>query len=289
MVQFSGVRPPPDLKNVANDVNGILQMFIKECEPLETEVIYVMMDAHTNARYCEFHIRANKLLSLGTVDVPLDPEDQPDYRANREMVEDHAAYERMKADANDRRTFSNIVTEFTDSFDPDHPLKIIGGQHRFNAIKHAYQNGIDEYHGIKVYFGLNPDQRFDVQLISNLNIDVSLDLIDRMYETLAGPQLRDWCQEVGLLEKGQDFISKRQKGKPITVRDARTFILNFYKGKQVPSKDFNNTKTIPILPKSGVIEPEWDKLKNDLQYLWTNPGLKKAGQEFALLVPFPKS
>jgi hypothetical protein len=66
-------------------------------------------------------------LELGTIDVPLDPEGQPEYRANREIVEDHVAFERMKEDAAARRSFSNIVAEYTTSYDSTHPLKIIGG------------------------------------------------------------------------------------------------------------------------------------------------------------------
>jgi hypothetical protein len=111
--------------------------------------------------------RALKLLELSTTDVPLDPEDQPDYRANREIVADHAAFFAMKEDAKLRRSFSNIVAEFTTEFDETHPLKIIGGQHRFEAIKEAYAAGVNEVHGVKVYFGLSSEQRFDAQLISN--------------------------------------------------------------------------------------------------------------------------
>lgn len=33
-----------------------------------------------------------------------------------------------------------------------------------------------------------------------------------MQETVRGPELRDWCQKVGLLERNQDFADKRQRG-----------------------------------------------------------------------------
>jgi len=71
---------------------------------------------------------------------------------------------RVKDDAKHGRTFSNIVAEFTRDFDPDRPIKIIGGQHRFQAISEALAVGVDEWHGLKVYFGLNMEQRLDVQL-----------------------------------------------------------------------------------------------------------------------------
>src|SRR5207248_1333278 len=66
------------------------------------------------------HIKANKLIALGTTDVPLDPEEQADYRANREIVENAPAYARMIDDAKQHRSFSNVVAEFTTKFDKDH-------------------------------------------------------------------------------------------------------------------------------------------------------------------------
>ena len=104
----------------------------------------------------------------------------------------------MQQDAKERQSFSNLVTEFTTEYDPDHPLKIIGGQHRHEAIKGARDTEVDEFHGVKVYFGLDSEQRLDVQLISNTVVAVSADLYDRMQETVRGPELRDWCQKVGL-------------------------------------------------------------------------------------------
>ena len=127
----------------------------------------------------------------------------------------------MKGDAKKRRSFSNIVTEFTTEFDAEYPLKIIGGQHRFEAIKEALADGVNEFHGVKVYFGLSPEQRLDAQLISNTLIAVPTDLFDRMQETMRGPELRDWCQKVGLLADGQDFADKRERGAQMTVSAAR--------------------------------------------------------------------
>src|SRR5208337_4268665 len=97
---------------------------------------------------------------------------QPEYRANREVVADHIAFTSMKEDGIKRRSFSNIVAEFTTEFDEATALKIIGGQHRFESIKEALNGGIDELHGIKVYFGLTSEQRLDAQLISNTVIAV---------------------------------------------------------------------------------------------------------------------
>src|SRR5260370_40773106 len=115
---------PSDLQKDAKPVDEIVTEFAESCEPLETSSLFVMMDARTGARYCECHLRASKIIELATIDVPLDPDEQPEYRANSDIVQDHVAFEAMQSDAKERRTFSNIVAEFTSSFDADRPLKI---------------------------------------------------------------------------------------------------------------------------------------------------------------------
>jgi len=258
--------------------------FLAKFAPLEAPNVQLLTDYRTSARYCECHIKAEKLISLGTTDVPLDPEEQAEYRANRELVEDAPAFERMLADARERRTFSNIVAEYTAEFDKETPLKIIGGQHRFQAIKAALDVGVNEYHGVKVYFDLNTDQRLDVQLISNTNIAISGDLFDRMHETVMGPQLRTWCQLVGLLDKAQDFADRRLRGGPISVQLARTFILNYFAGAKVDPKKFDLTETTPELCSTGQRDDDWEVLRSSNPKLWEDKGLKRAGQEFARLV-----
>jgi len=266
------------------EVMSLIEDFGVNCQPLENSHLPVLRDLRTGAIYVECHVPARKLVDLGTIDVPLDPDEQPDYRANREIVEDHVAFEQMKEDASLKRTFSNIVCEFNRTFDSTHPIKIIGGQHRFTAVRDALQKGIDVYHGLKIYFALDPEQRLDVQLISNTNIAVSTDLFDRMQETLAGPELRDWCQAVGLLESGQDFADKRARASPLTVRAARTFILNYFQGTEIDAKNFDQSDTTPIICKSGVTDQEWDALKKTKPNLWSDQKLKKAGVEYAALI-----
>jgi hypothetical protein len=275
---------PPDLKGSAMDVDSVVSEFVSIAEPFEaSEVVNVFIDACTSARFCECHIRASKLIQLSTIDVPLDPDEQGEYRANREIVADHSAFEAMNEDARRRRTFSNIVAEFTTEFDEEHPLKIIGGQHRYEAIREALASGIDEYHGVKVYFGLSPSQRLDVQLVSNTVIAVSSDLLDRMQETLKGPELREWSQRVGLLEKGQDFADRRQRGAQLTVRAARSFILNYYRGRALKNTPFASTETIPLIAKSGKPDPEWDQIRAK-KTTWKDSELQNAGESFAALV-----
>jgi len=263
-----------------------LEDLAKEFQPLETnEQLLELTDNRTGARYCECHIKGTKLVALGTTDVPLDPEEQSEYRANREIVINNSAFGKMMQDAALRRSFSNIVAEYSKEFDPEHPLKIIGGQHRFDAIRSALKIGADEYHGVKVYADLDMQQRLDVQLISNTNIAVSGDLVDRLQETFVGPQLRQWCQSVGLLAENQDFADAYERGGPISVKIARTFITNYYAGTMIDAKKFDSTDTTPTVCRSnGGVDEEWEKVKEKHPKLWTDPDLAQAGKEFAQLV-----
>lgn len=256
-----------------------------ELKPLggEGKLVFVT-DERTGAIYCECHILASRLISLATADVPLDPDEQSEYRANRELVENASAFIQMKQDALSGRSFSNIVAEYNTDFDPDHPIKIIGGQHRFAAICEAGVIGVDKWQGIKLYVGLDKAQRLDVQLISNTNIAVSGDLYDRMQETVRGPQLRLWAQRVGFLEEGQDFADKRVRGGPISVQIARSFILNYLAGQSVDVQKFDSVATTPEIVASGKSNPEWESLLATNQAIWDDDGLKKAALQFSRLI-----
>lgn len=142
---------------------------------------------------------------------------------------------------------------------------------------------------MKVYFGLNMEQRLDVQLISNTNIAVSSDLLDRMLETVKGPQLRDWCQSAGLLREHEDFADRKQRGSRFTVRAARTFIMNYYEGSAITSKDFSDRKTTPVLAKTGGVDDEWERLKLNHPGMWEDAKLLAAGRAFSELMKKQKS
>ena len=275
---------PNDIK-VTKNVDDLVREFVSTFQPLEQDQeISLMIDPRTTAWFCECHVKGKQIVHASTVDVPLDPEEQPDYRANREMITSHSAFQTMVEDAKKRRSFSNIVAEFTTEFDPEHPLKIIGGQHRFEAIKRAGDEGVDELHGLKVYFGLDSEQRLDVQLISNTVIAVSSDLYDRMFETVKGPELRSWCQEVGLLGQNEDFADRRERGSAITVKAARTFITNYYLGVQFTKSTFDDSDTTPVVCKSGEEDPDWYALRERKPPIWKEPKLKEAGKEFSALI-----
>jgi hypothetical protein len=264
-------------------IEPLIDEFLNEFSPIEKRYVHILNDQKNSAIFIECHICGKDIVDKSTIDVPIDPESQADYRANREVVEDHAVFIKMKEDALSKRTFSNIVAEYTTGFNKDFPLKIIGGQHRFLAIKEAFEKGINQLHGVKVYFDLNSSQRLDLQLISNSNISVSADLLDRMYETMHGPELRNWCQKVGLLETEVDFSDKKTQSSQITVRAARTFILNYLAGTKIKDTDFDKKKTIPVLSKTGDIDDEWERLRRTGVKLWENESLLEAAREFSEL------
>ncbi|MGH9740677.1 MAG: hypothetical protein ACRD4X_19120 [Candidatus Acidiferrales bacterium] len=267
------------------DVSDLLADFAKDFSPLEdANQLIKLTDRRTGAYYCECHLKASAIVPLGTIDVPLDPEEQGEYRANRDIVVNNAAYVTMMRDAELGRSFSNIVAEYTKEFDPAHPLKIIGGQHRFDAIRRALDGGIDEYHGVKVYLGLDMARRLDVQLISNTNIAISGDLFDRLQETFQGPELRKWCQTVGFLKTNEDFADSYERGGPISVKIARTFITNYYKGTSVDARQFTTTDTTPAVCPTGGPDVDWENLKSSRPKLWTDAGLVHAGKEYAALI-----
>ncbi len=245
----------------------------------------VFKDFRNGALFIECHLQAEQLIQLSTTDASLDPESQSEYRANRDVVVDAPAFQQMQDDAEHGRLFSNIVAEFDTSYTEEQPLKIIGGQHRIKAISNALSSQSDKYHGIKVYFGLNLDQRLDVQIISNTNIEISSDLLDRMLETQRGPELRSWCQLVGLLPEGSDFSDRKAKDKPISVRLARSFIVNFFKGKAIQSDQFQESDTTPYLcATGGNMDFEYTSICASNPLLWKDKDLQTAGKEYARLI-----
>ena len=129
-----------------------------------------------------------------------------------------------------------------------------------------------------------------MQLISNTNIAISPDLIDRVQETSHGPELRDWCQEVGFLKAGEDFADQYFRGGPISVRMARSFITNYYGGRELDVGKFESSNTTPVLCKTGGEgDANWQALRKKKTHLWTDEKLKAAAREFAFLVKAQRS
>ena len=268
---------------VPTELETSISQFCMTFDPLERSSMIVLVDDFTGAAFTECHVTASMICNLGTTDVALDPDDSPEYRANRDIVISHSAFDQMKSDAKAGRKFSNIVCEFSPG--KERPLEVVGGQHRFEAIASALDEGHDVHHGLKVYFSLTKEQRLDVQVISNANISVPTDLLDRMYATLEGADLRLWCQKVDLLEKGQDFADRNKRGNPITVKEVRTFIVNYLLGTKVVVDNFGTVDTTPQVVESGKREPKlWKEVKENNPDLWSDKGLLEAGKQFAKLI-----
>lgn len=265
-------------------LDDIKKDLVAALDPIEgLDKLFIITDQRTGARYCDCHVRGSKFVELATPDAPLDPDEQGEYRANRDVVSNAPAFSKMKSDAKAHRSFSGIVAEYAHEKATDKPLLIIGGQHRFHAIKEALDAGVDEWHGVKVYLDLTTEQRLDAQLISNTVIAISTDLFDRMHETVTGPQLRDWCQSTGLLATGEDFADRKSRGS-ITVQTARTFISSYYEGMKINSAEFDSKETLPPISVSGQHDVPWDDVKAAHPDLWKDPELKRAGQEYARLI-----
>lgn len=265
-------------------LDEIKRDLVTALDPMEgLDKLFIITDQRTGARYCECHVRGSKFVELATPDAPLDPDEQGEYRANRDVVSNAPAFSKMKSDAKARRSFSGIVAEYAHEQATDKPLLIIGGQHRYHAIKEALDAAIDEWHGVKIYLDLTTDQRLDAQLISNTVIAISTDLFDRMHETVSGPQLRDWCQSTGLLAEGEDFADRKSRGS-FTVQTARTFIISYYSGMKVNSAEFDSKETLPPISVSGQHDEVWDEVKTAHPDIWKDAELKWAGQEYARLI-----
>jgi hypothetical protein len=220
----SNIRPPQAvIKKLAN--------FIEEFVPYEAQgdaKPYLFFDEKSEAYYITCHLEGQVLVQFSDTDATLDGDEEDEiYKLNREITEDQAAYRVMEADAIKGRSFEDIVLEYDTAYRPKKPLKVYGGQHRLRAISKAVTQKGTILHGVRVYFGLSRNQKVEIATVNNTAIAVPNDLLDRMREQLLGSDLRDWCQKVGLLDKGEDFSDRRSPDVP-TVRLARTLLVNYY-------------------------------------------------------------
>ncbi|MBI4188343.1 MAG: hypothetical protein HY529_03950, partial [Chloroflexi bacterium] len=140
------------------------------------------------------------------------------------------------------------------------------------------------------YFCLSKEQRTELALISNTNIAVSNDLFDRqLEETFLGPHLRQWCTKVGLLKAGEDFPDVSSRSERISTQSARTFVVNYFKGKQtgesLTAEQLDRNVYEPYLCQSGMsLDEEYRTLTERMsKALWTDKGLLEAGKAFAKL------
>ena len=264
---------------------------IKTLEVARKSPIIIYQDGKSGGYYIKCGILAEAVCPLLDMNAKLDPADKDSFRANRELLLQHNTFIRMVSDARAGREFNDIIVEYSKQYAPEKPLKIWGGQHRVRAIQEVYQGTqVSRHHGFKIFFNLSKQQRTEIALISNTNIAVSNDLFDRLQEeTFVGLKLRMWCYQVGLLKEGDDFPDQGSRAEKITVKLARTFVTNFYKGKgkasELKSQDLDRNIYEPYLCESGAsLDPEYEKIVSDFgASIWHDKALQLAGKAFAAL------
>lgn len=212
-----------------------INQFLAEFSPLE-KCLSVLYDQKSKANYVCCHLAAKSIREKMDFEATIYEDDLDDesssgslYKLNRDITENQYAFGVMKSDAQAGRSFEDIVVEYDKAYNSAFPLKIYGGQHRVKAILTAVDMD-DKYHGFRIYFSLTKEQKVEIATVNNTSIAVSNDLIDRMKEQLLGTELRDFFQEIKLLEENQDFSDSKNGDVP-TVRVARTFVLNYWRAK----------------------------------------------------------
>lgn len=251
-----------------------IEMFYEKINTFEKDIgrgLIILKDKKSGAYYTECHIGPSELIKNHDLNsqVNPDPEEQDEFfKMNRDIQKNHPAFKRMIADAKGGRQFSDLVIEFNLGYRKEQPLKVLGGQHRILAIKEALEkNNVDLIHGIRVYFDLEILNRIEIAEVANTNINVSLDLRDKMHEQglLPPGKLMEWCVKIGILEEGQDFAEKRLKeqNRP-TVRMMRAFIVNFYEGKEYKAK-IETSDIEPDIPTSGGMDEKYKKIFDRLK------------------------
>jgi hypothetical protein len=277
-----------------SEIQKKVAQFLGEVNTLEAAKqapIVIYQDGKGKGYYIKCGIQAKVACPLIDLNAKLDPADKESFRANRELLLKNNTYKRMVADAKEGREFNDIIAEYTKDYSPGKPLKIWGGQHRVKAIEESYDEAkISRHHGFKIFFNLSKQQRTEIALISNTNIAVSNDLFDRLQEeTFVGLKLRPWCYQVGLLKEGEDFPDLGSRSEKITVKLARTFVTNFFIGKEKASnlKFDGLDKNIyePHLCESGVdLDSGYERIIGEYgDSIWQNKPLLQAGKSFAAL------
>jgi len=282
----NAVRKP----NVENAVSDFLEK-IDTLEKLKKLPVSVFQDGVKKSYYIRCAISGKTMSNAISLDARLNPESGETFRDNREILQTHNTFLRMKADAENEREFNDLIAEYITSYLPEKPLKIWGGQHRSRAIIDAYRaKKVSRYHGFRVYFCLTKEQRTELALISNTSMSVSNDLFDRqLEETYMGPYLRRWCTKVELLKDGEDFPDVGAHAEKITTQGARSFLVNYFKGeetgKQITDGELDRNVYEPYLCGTGIfLDEEYRQLVEKMgDNLWADKALNEAARAFAKL------
>jgi len=260
----------PSKLKPCSKVKNLMKEFIKTFSIYEIENggnLIPYFDHKSSAYYLICHLQSQDLIKHTDLEatLELDNEDDVIYKLNREITEDQAAFIAMEEDI-----------EYDKSYRPLKPLKVYGGQHRLRAITNAQEESSTIFHGIRVYFDLDRNQKVEIATINNTSIAVPNDLLDRMREQLLGSELREWCQKVDLLNPNQDFSDRKSPDVP-TVRIARTILINYYVGKEKELTDFHQ----PIIAKSGGDDEKYLEIRAIIN--WDDTNLIEMGKQFAKL------
>lgn len=264
---------------------------IDTLEKAEELPVTIFQDGVKKSYYIRCAISGKTMQSAVSLDARLNPDSGETFRDNREILQTHNTFIRMKTDAENEREFNDIIAEYITSYIPAKPLKIWGGQHRSRAIIDAYEaKKVSRYHGFRIYVNLTKEQRTELALISNTSMAVSNDLFDRqLEETYMGPNLRKWCTKVGLLKEGEDFPDVGAHAEKITTQGARSFIVNYFKGlgtgKQISGAELDRNVYEPYLCGTGIsLDEEYRTLVEKTgAKIWSDKGLNEAGKAFAKL------
>jgi hypothetical protein len=273
-------------------VEKTVREFLRNIDTLEKVrkmPVVIFQDGVKKSYYIRCAITGRTMAGIISLDARLDPEGGETFRGNRQILETHNTFRRMRADAEAEREFNDIIAEYITSYLPKKPLKVWGGQHRSRAIIDAYlQKKVSRYHGFRVYVNLSKEQRIELAMISNTSIAVSNDLFDRqLEETYMGPYLRKWCVKVGLLKEGEDFPDVGSHAERITTQGARSFIVNYFKGKQTGTQvidaELDRNVYEPYLCQTGAfLDEEYQQLIKKMgKALWTDRGLNATAKAFA--------
>ena len=277
-------------QGVADTVKTFLDT-VPTLEKANDTPVVIFQDGVRKSYYIRCALAGKTMAKAVSLDARLNPDSGETFRDNREILLTHNTFLRMKSDAENAREFNDIIAEYITSYLPEKPLKIWGGQHRSRAIMDAFQEKkVSRFHGFRVYFCLTKEQRTELALISNTSISVSNDLFDRqLEETYMGPNLRRWCTKVGLLKQGEDFPDVGSHGERITTQGARSFIVNFFKGKeagkQVAEEQLDRNVYEPYLCQTGIsLDEEYRQLIEKMgNNLWSDQALIDAAKAFAKL------
>ena len=280
---FSEDSVPEDTLEEIGDFRSNVPTFEKK----NGQPFLIFLDKKSGTFYAECHLLGSDFIKFSDPNSTIDPELEELSKANRELETENYYYEQMVSDAKEGRSFSDIIIEYNTNYNESKPLKILGGQHRNQAIIEAVKSKVDITHGIKIYFNLTKEQREDIMRIANTNINVATDLRDRLREDVLKPLLKKFAHATGMLKQGENFGDKRRYDDEFspTVRMMRSFIVNFFHGKEF-NEDVDKNAHIPYLCKSGKdIDSEYMKYYNKFKSkdMFDDAQLLEAGKMFAKL------